>query len=83
MAQVYIVKQVPYLELSMLEGHQPWNVTCFITMPSTNVSITYTMITAIDRQPHLIGVMTSQSLQEVTIRPLLNEIDLLKQFLIP
>ena len=61
---VYIVKEAPYLELSTLERQQPWNVTCFIPTSSTNVSITYTMITIIETQPHLIRVMISKTLQE-------------------
>ena len=65
MCQVYIVKEAPYLELSMLEGQQPQNMTCFIPMPSTNVSVTYTMITTIETQPHLNGVPISINLQEV------------------
>ena len=39
-------------------------MTCFIPASSTNVSITYTVITAIEMQPHLIGVTISKSLQE-------------------
>ena len=65
----------------MLEGQQVQNVTCFIPMSSTNISITYTAITTIETQPHLIGVKQQPS-KSFTIRPILNEIDPLKQFLI-
>ena len=35
-SQVYIVKEAPYPELSMLEGHQPWNMTsCIQHLPPT------------------------------------------------
>ena len=65
MLQVYIIKEATYMELSMLEGHQPQNVSCFIPMSCTNVSISYTATTTIETQPCLLGVMISQSLQEV------------------
>ena len=65
MLQVYIVKQAHYLELSTLEGHQPRNATSFIPMSSTNISITYTVITTIEMQPFIIGVTISKCLQEV------------------
>ena len=39
-------------------------MTCFIPVSSTNVSISYTVITAIEIQPHLIGVTISKRLQE-------------------
>ena len=38
MPQVYIVNEAPYLELSMLEGHQPWSMTSFIPMSSTDLT---------------------------------------------
>ena len=65
MCQGYIVKEAPYLELSMLERHQPWNMTCSTPMSSTNVSITYTPITIIETQTLIIGVMISKTLQDV------------------
>ena len=64
MLQVCIVKKAPYLELSILEGHQPWNVTCCIPMSSTNVSVTYTTIRTIEMQTLIIQVTTSKNLQE-------------------
>ena len=66
MSKVYIVKEAPYQELSSLEGHQPQNMTRCIPMPSTNVSITYTMITTIEIQSLIIGGTISKSLQEVS-----------------
>ena len=36
-----IVKEAPYLELSMLEGHQAQNMTSCIPTHSTSLSITY------------------------------------------
>ena len=65
MSQAYIVKEAPYLELSMLEGHQPQNMTHCIPMSSTNLSITYSTIKTIETQTLIIGVMISKSLQEV------------------
>ena len=53
------------MELSTLEGHQPQNMTHFIPMSSTNVSISYTMTTTIETQPHLTGVTIRKSHQEV------------------
>ena len=41
MFQVYIVKEAPYLELSMLDRHQPWNMTSCSPMSSTDLPITY------------------------------------------
>ena len=64
------VKEAPYLELSMLERHHPWNMTHCIPTSSTNLSITYTMITAIKTQTHIIGVTISKSLQEVLLSDL-------------
>ena len=49
----------------MLEGHQLRNVTIFILMPSTNLSIIYTMVTTIEMQPTTIEVTISKNLQEV------------------
>ena len=40
-SQVYIVKESPYLDLSMFEGHQPQNMTSCIPMSSTNLPIAY------------------------------------------
>ena len=74
--------KVPYLELSTLEGQQPQNATCFIPTSSTNVSITYTKITTIETQSHLIGVTISKNLQEGSQSDLLNTRETLKQFLI-
>ena len=65
MSQVYIVKEASYLELSTLEGQQAQNVTHFIPMSSTNVSIAYTVTTIIEMQPHLIRVTISKSLHEI------------------
>ena len=65
MTQVNIVKEAPYLELSMLEEHQPWKMTCCIQMSSTNLSINYIMITAVELKPLIIVVTISKSLQEV------------------
>ena len=48
----------------MLEGQQPWIVTHFIPMSSTNVSIADTVTTSIETQPYLIGGTISKSLQE-------------------
>ena len=62
MPEPYIVKEALYLELSTLEGHQTWNVTCCIPMSSTNVSITYTVITTIETQPLIIQGMIHKSL---------------------
>ena len=64
-SQVYIIKEAPYMELSLLEGHQPQNATHFIPPSYTNVCIIYTVITTIETHPHLIGVMISKSRQEV------------------
>ena len=65
MSQVYIVKEAPHLELAPLEGQQPQNVTHCIPMSSSNISITYTMITTIETQTLMIGVTKSNSLDEV------------------
>ena len=46
-------------------GNQPWDMMCCIPMSSTNLSITYTMITKIEKQPLIIGVEICRSLQEV------------------
>ena len=65
MSQVYIVKEPSYLELSMLAGHQLWNMTSCIPKSATYLSITYTMVTTIETQTTIIGVMINKSLQEV------------------
>ena len=67
----------------MLEGHQPQNTASCIPTSSTNLSITYTMVTTIETQTTIIGVIISKSLQEVLkIRPILTKREPLKQFLI-
>ena len=63
--QGFIVKEAPHQELSTLEGHQPWNMTCCTPMTSTNISITYTVITTTEMSTTIIGVMTSRGLEEV------------------
>ena len=63
--QVYIVKEASYLELAVLEGHQLQNMTSCILMSSTNLSICHTVVTTIEMQTTIIGVMISKSLQKV------------------
>ena len=65
MSQVYIGKEASYLELPILEGHQLQNMTSCILTSSTNLSITYTVVTTIETQTTIIGVMISNSLQDV------------------
>ena len=65
-SQGFIVKEAPYLELYMLEGHQPWSTTHCILTSSTNLSIAYPVITTIiEMHQFIIGVTIRQSLQEV------------------
>ena len=68
--QVYVVKEALYQEFSMLEVHQPWNVThfiptSFIPMLSTNLYITYMTITMTEMQTTIIGLMISKILWEI------------------
>ena len=65
MSQVYIVKEASYLEFSLLEGHQLLNMTSCTPTSSTNLSITYTMVTTIETRTTIFGVLMSRSLQEV------------------
>ena len=48
----------------MLKGQQLGNMTIFIPTSSTNLSLTYTMVTTIETQTTISGVMISKSLQE-------------------
>ena len=79
-----MVNEAPYLDLSMLESHRPWYVTCFIPTSSTNLSITYTSNKTTQTQATIIGVTISKSLPErFTIKPIGNKVGPPKQFLIP
>ena len=48
----------------MLKGQQLGNMTSFIPTSSTNLSLTYTMVTTIETQTTISGVIISKSLQE-------------------
>ena len=41
MSQVYTIKEATYVELSMLEEHQPPSMTYFLPTPSTNLPTAY------------------------------------------